>query len=93
MINDIDQLASMREPAERRSAHGGTQLIYKFPNGYGASVVCHAYSYGGDEGLLELAVLGTDGHLDYDTPVTDDVEGRLSAPEAAQLLQQIENLS
>ena len=34
----------------------GLQHIYKFPNGYGASVIKTDYSYGGKNGLWELAV-------------------------------------
>jgi len=45
--------------------NGGTQRRYKFPNGYGASVVRGPYTYGGPEGLFELAVFGQDGHLNY----------------------------
>ena len=40
-----------------RPMRDGTQVVYKFENGYGASVVCHEFSYGGDQGLKELAVL------------------------------------
>jgi hypothetical protein len=43
-----------------------------FDNGYGASVVRHEYSYGGKDGLYELAVLDKNGDLCYDTPITDD---------------------
>lgn len=53
------------------SGRGGTQRRYKFPNGYGASIVTGVYTGGAD---YELAVLGPDGRLTYDTPVTDDVE-------------------
>lgn len=67
-----------------------------FNNGYGASVVCHDFSYGGDNGLAELAVLkeDTDGdwHLCYDTPITDDVIGHLSSKEVDKLLKKIEAL-
>lgn len=70
----------------------GIQRKYAFDNGYGASVVRHEYSYGGDVGLWELAVLGQDGHLTYDTPVTDDVIGRLEWEEVESLLAQIESL-
>lgn len=40
------------------AAFGGRCKVYKFDNGYGASVVCSPnHSYGGSEGLWELAVL------------------------------------
>jgi hypothetical protein len=50
----------------------------QFDNGYGASVVKHQYSYGGDRGLYELAVLDSNGEIDYDNPVAKgDVVGYL----------------
>ena len=49
-----------------------------FENGYGVSVVCHSFSYGGNSGLYELAVLDREGNIPYDTPVTDDVLGHLT---------------
>ena len=42
---------------DKKSHDTGIQRIYKFDNGYGASVVKHKYSYGGDKGLWELAVI------------------------------------
>lgn len=72
---------------------GGDQYKFKFANGFGASVVRHSFSYGSDEGLWELAVLGRDGRLTYDTPITDDVVGRLTEGEVADLLVRIEALS
>jgi hypothetical protein len=64
-----------------------------FDNGYGASVVIGPYTYGGEDGLYELAViLGSDGKLTYDTPVTDDVEGYLTEDDVTRLLEQIQNL-
>lgn len=69
----------------------GSQRIYSFKNGYGASVVCHKHSYGGKDGLYELAVL-RDGEIVYNTPVTNDVIGWLSMEEAEQVLQQVKNL-
>ena len=74
---------------------GGVQAIERFPNGYGVSIVKHRFSYGGPEGLYELAVLkftGEDWDLTYDTPVTDDVEGRLTPEEVETLLDQVEKL-
>ena len=70
----------------------GTQRKYKFPNGFGASVVMGPYSYGGTSGLWELAVLDANGDLTYDTPVTEGVLGYLSESEVDIALDQIEAL-
>lgn len=81
-----------------RPANGGVQRIYRFPNGRGASVVRHVFSYGGAEGLWELAVIRFDGpgvddfHLDYTTDITSDVLGWLSEEEANDVLTQISEL-
>lgn len=66
-----------------------------FPNGYGASVIRSSYSYGGADGLYELAVLRgneSDWRLTYDTPITDDVIGHLSESDVSALLKRIEAL-
>jgi len=56
---------------------GGEMAREHFDNGYGASVVRHAYSYGGRIGLYELAVL-KDGEIHYDNPIANgDVVGYL----------------
>lgn len=77
--------------AVQRMLNGGMQKEYKFDNGYGASVVCSPYSYGGTQGLWEIAVLHSD-EIVYDTPVTDDVIGYLSETEVEEILDQIEAL-
>ena len=83
----------MFEPSEV-FAHklGGTHKIYRFDNGFGASVVRFPYSYGYEDGLWELAVViidGDDWHLTYDTPVANDVLGHLTEEEVQQILGQI----
>ena len=79
-----------------KSPSMGTQKLYSFPNGYGASVVKHEYSYGGDRGLWELAVINNiseDGFdICYDTPITNDVIGWLNDPEVDRLLYLIRDL-
>lgn len=80
-----------------RPLNGGTQKVYRFPNNYGASVVQHNFSYGGDEGLSELAVLSfsdesNNYELDYDTGITDDVLGYLTEENVQDYLTQIEAL-
>jgi len=69
----------------------GIHAIVTFDNGYGASVVKTNMSYGGKEGLYELAVL-FDGLISYDTPITNDVIGFLTEDEVTELLQKIEDL-
>lgn len=69
----------------------GVQQIYKFPNGYGASVVKHNFSYGGKSDLWELAVLkGED--LCYTTPLTSDVLGWLTDEDVQRALKEIAKL-
>lgn len=79
-----------------RELNGGTQQVHKFENGYGASVVKHSFSYGGDRGLYELAVLsfyeGLEYELDYSTEITDDVIGHLTMEDVSELLVRIEAL-
>ena len=71
---------------------GGIMRIYEFENGYGASVVMHNSSYGGKNGLWELAVLGIDGELCYHTPITNDVIGHLTDTKLHEILQEIKEL-
>ena len=71
--------------------NGGLQKRYQFPNGYGASVICHMGSYGGHLGLWELAV-ELYGILVYDTVITDDVLGYLHIKDLNKHLQDIKEL-
>lgn len=73
------------------NVNGGVQRVYKFPNGYGASVIKGPYTYGGKKGLWELAVLKGE-ELCYDTDITSDVIGHLNDPEMDAILRQIERL-
>lgn len=73
----------------------GIQYLAFYPNGYGASIVQHKYSYGGNIGLWELAVIkGTEEEWDicYTTPITNDVLGYLEEAEVDELLIKIEAL-
>jgi len=76
---------------EMDSFYNGVQARIIFENGYGASVVKHNFSYGGKDGLYELAVT-KDDDLCYDTSVTNDVEGYLSPDDVTELLKQIQSL-
>ncbi|WP_419154005.1 hypothetical protein [Weissella viridescens] len=69
----------------------GYQTIYKFPNGYDASVVHGLYTYD-----LELAVLLFDDNsnysIDYCTSITHDVIDHLTQQELADTLNDIREL-
>lgn len=82
------------------------QWVFKFDNGYGASVICHYIvpkkgvkyisTHGSKEKPFELAVLCNfyeDGYeLTYNTPITNDVIGYLTEKEVEEYLEKIENL-
>lgn len=65
----------------------------QFDNKYGASVVKNEYSYGGKNGLYELAVIDSNGNITYDTPITNDVIGYLTEDEVTTLMEQIQKLT
>ena len=80
------------QKVRKQERHGGTQRIFSFPNSpYEASVVCHKYSYGGDLGLFELAVL-KDGKLCYSSGITKDVIGHLTEEQVQEYIKQIADL-
>lgn len=70
----------------------GIQHIFKFDNGFGASVVRHENSYGGTEGLWEIAVLDKKDNITCETPITDDVLGWLEWEKVLDILWEISKL-
>lgn len=98
----------------RRPIHDGEQIIARFPNGYGASIVRFTQftdglgfrdwitgnpgSYGGNQGLWEVAVITfrsegwEDFKIVYDTPITDDVLGHLTESDVLQVCAAIQAL-
>ena len=75
--------------------HNGVQALVFFNNGFGASVVKSDFSYGGKEGLYELAVIMGDEdvwEITYDSGVTIDVLGYLSEDEVEKFLNKIESI-
>lgn len=76
---------------------GGTQTVYKFDNGYGASVITGGLFYTDDKHPYELAVLkfdetDDDYEIDYTTPITSDVIGHLNGDKLYDVLTQIKAL-
>jgi hypothetical protein len=86
-------------PVLERKLNGGVQKVFRFSNGYGASVVKHSFSYGSSLGIWELAVLKFHGSgvdewkIDYSTPVTDDVLGSLDETAVESYLTVIESFT
>ena len=87
-------LSTFREDVFGRK---GIHYVFKFDNYYGASVIKHYGSYGYEEDLWELAVVNFRSNpdkfvLDYNTPITADVEGWLTDEEVRNLLGKIKEL-
>lgn len=75
------------------SKNGGHQTIYRFDNGYGASVVCHSFSYGTEMAVVKFTGPNIDDFvLCYSTGITDDVLGHLSPDDVDRYLGMIEKL-
>ena len=78
------------------SSLNGIQAIIKFENNYGASVARHMGTYGGKQGLYELAVIkfneNDEWGIVYDTGITPDVLGYLTEDNVTTHLKQIEQL-
>lgn len=89
-------------PIKTHQCFDGVQELYRFDNGYGASVVRHMHSYGGPDGFWELAVINWNrgkghcgkGHweFDYTTHITDDVLGYLTRANVDEILEEIQAL-
>ena len=88
----------------KRKIHEGAadQEIYRFPNGYGASIIKGGpYTYGNPKAPYELAVVlyddgpkevwstDIDFSICYDTSLTDDVMGYLTRRQVNDLLKEI----
>ena len=77
---------------EKKKILDGDQWLFKYDNGYGASVVQHSGSYGGQDGLYEIAVLDSSGEMSYTTPITDDVIGYADEVKLYETLDRIKSL-
>lgn len=67
------------------------QAKHTFDNKYGVSVIIGEYTYGGPDGLYELAVTDSQG-LCYDSSITTDVIGNLTEADVSALLVRVEAL-
>lgn len=98
-LGDLDgreTLPSLQESLKNRSKeqvkNWGLQEIYRFPNKYGASVICGFGTYGS---YAECAVVkwnDLDWTLWYDTPLANDVLALDTQESLEQVLTSIKNL-
>ena len=91
-VNNVNPTTFQELKFQDHTLVGRKQCIVQFPNGYGASIVQGEHTYGGKDGLYELAVFGEDGHITYDTPITDDVIGYLTEQDVEHTLNKIKDL-
>ena len=90
--NEIIEVSFEKYITKAIKTMGGFSIKLKFPNGWGASVIKHEGSFGYEQGLFELAVLGIDGKLHYENKVAKgDVVGYLNLKDLEDLLRQIKS--
>ena len=71
----------------------GQQVVVRFKNGYGASIVENTFSYGTELAVVKFNSLDVyDFDIVYDTPITNDVIVYLRQDELTSTLKQIEAL-
>ena len=87
--NDLKELTSEIMYTERVIRKPRKVVRYYFENGYGASVACHEGSYGGPDGLYEMALLKGD-NLHYEqSGIWSDVIGYLTFAEVWAYMKEI----
>ena len=90
-----DKYKEFLKKEDNHSFYDGYHWVFKFPNGYGASVIKHSGSYGNENDLFELGVIMYDENgeweLCYTTTITNDVIGYLNNDEVLELLEKIKN--
>jgi hypothetical protein len=75
--------------------HGlnGFSRIIQFENGYGFSIISNRFSYGGSQGLFEVALLCENGAIMYDKSIGfGDVVGHLDFDDVALLIKAVSAL-
>jgi hypothetical protein len=68
------------------------QARIDFDNGYGVSVIFGSCFYSNGVDTYEVGVL-KDGSLTYDTHITNDVIGGLTADEVTEIMKQVQELT
>lgn len=91
-INDEfkDYLTQKFDRSNPITKEPGVQYVFKFENGYGASVIKHLGSYGYEDDLWELGLLH-DGYLECTELTNFDVLGCLTDEQVNIVLTEIKN--
>lgn len=69
----------------------GEQILIRFKNDYGASLINTKGTYGNE--IAVIAFDGDDWHITYDTELTDDIIDGLTERGVMDTLNEIKNLS
>ncbi|MFY8248270.1 MAG: hypothetical protein ACOVJ5_01055 [Gloeomargaritales cyanobacterium] len=75
------------------SINNGMQIVFRFDNNYGLSVVSHSFSYGNKQEKFEIAIIkfnsedDDDWNITYDTLITDDVLGYQSKGDTLDVIR------
>lgn len=73
---------------DRVDDHDRQSIRWGFPNGYGASLVCHPMSYSGEP---EFAAL-KENQICYDTPITRGIVSSVTEHEVAGYLARLRGM-
>ena len=85
----MEDFALLRFKPHENLKHG-TRATYTYPNRWGVSVITGGY--GREDAPYELAIVHPDGGLCYNTVITSDVEGYLTAFDVDCLMKQVSEL-
>lgn len=89
MIRKTFEEPFMNLPGLPKKDYGGVRYRFKFPNGYGASVIKRYGSYGYEDDLWEIALLNKYGELAYEYDFDYDVIGYCTDEQIDELLTKI----
>ena len=76
------------------SINSGMQVMFRFPNNYGLSIVCHSFSYGRDDNKFEVAIIrfnsedDKDWDITYSTSITNNVLAYQSKDDVLNVIEQ-----
>lgn len=93
-MKTFDDLEFQRHPIAIDSLSdykNAKQAVLDFENGYGISVIIGSCFYSNGIDTYEVAVM-KNGSICYDTPITDDVIGRITPEQVSEVMKQIQEL-